>query len=400
MQLARTVAVKLPSIVAASLAALVMLSCGGSDSTAPPTPVAVASVSLTPPTNTLVVAQTVQLTAATKDASGNILTGHAIAWSSSSTPIATVSAAGLVTAVAPGSATIFASSENKSGSASITVTAAPVNAVTVTPPTSTLTVGATVQLTAATTDAAGHTLTGRTITWASTTPSVATTSNVGLVTAVAVGTTNIIATSEGKADTTLITVQTCSSTLSLAVGEIHALTVGEKATLCLSGGSSASEYALVAFNNSTTAASTTPVHFVGTNTSAVLAPLSSRQAPMDAGIASSRPDAPRSNDGDFRAREYRDLSGVFSRMRSTSTAQRAAPPPLFLIGVAPTPIVGAVVQLNTNLSGNSCSDAKVLHPAMVIAVLPHTIVLYDTLSPAGGYSPVEMTAFGQSFDTL
>ena len=399
MQLARNAGIKLPSALASSLAALVILSCGG-DSTAPPTSVPVASVALTPPSNTLIVAQTVQLSAATKDASGNVLTGRAVSWSSSSTGIATVSSAGLVTAVAPGSATIFATSESKSGSAAITVTAVPVNAVTVTPPTSTLVVGGAVQLTAAVTDAGGHPLTGRTITWVSTTPSVATTSNTGLVTAIAVGTTDITATSEGKADTTQITVQTCGAGLTLALGEVHTLSVSEKASLCLSNGTSAAEYAFVAFSNSVTASTTTPVHLVATNTLAVLAPLSSRQAPNGGGLVGSRPNALRSDDIDFRMREHRDLAGVFSKMRSARTMQGAPPPPSYLIGVDPTPVVGAIVQLNTNLSGNSCTDAKVLHPAKVIAVLPHTIVLSDTLSPAGGYSPTEMAAFGASFDTL
>jgi hypothetical protein len=398
MQLARNVRSALTSVLASSLAAFVLLSCGG-DSTAPPPQVAVASVALTPPSNTLEVAQTVQLSAAPKDASGNVLSGRAIAWSSSSTGIASVNAAGLVTAVAPGSATIFATSENKSGSAAITVTAIPVNAVTVTPPTSTLVVGGTVQLTAATTDAGGHPLTGRTIAWVSTTPSVATTSNSGLVTAVAVGTTNITATSEGKADTTQITVQACGAGLTLALGEVHTLTVTEKASLCLSNGSSAAEYALVAFSNSATASTTTPVHLVATNTAAVLAPLSSRQAPMGGGLAGSQAQAPRSDDIDFRMREHRDLAAVFPRMRGARTMQ-GAPPPSYLIGVDPTPVVGAIVQINTNLSGNTCTDAKVLHAAKVIAVLPHTIVLSDTLSPAGGYSPTEMIDFGTSFDTL
>ena len=35
-----------------------------------------------------------------------------------------------------------------------------------------------------------------------------------------------------------------------------------------------------------------------------------------------------------------------------------------------------------------------------MAVLAHTIVLSDTLSPAGGYTTQEMTDFGQAFDTL
>jgi uncharacterized protein YjdB len=260
MPLARSLAIRLSASALTSFIALAIVSCGGSgDSTGPPPPVPVASVALTPPTNTLTVGQTVQLAAATKDASGNVLTGHSISWSSSSTAIATVSTAGLVTAVSAGPATIFASSDGKTGSATVTVNAVPVNLVTVTPPTSTILVGQTLQLTAVTTDAGGHTLTGRTIAWATTASSIATVSTTGLVTAVAVGTANITATSEGKADTTAITVQVCGTGLQLAVGEVHALTTAEKASLCLRTGSSAAEYALVSFNNSTVASSSTPV---------------------------------------------------------------------------------------------------------------------------------------------
>ena len=68
---------------------------------------------------------TVQLTATLRDAAGNVLTGRAVAWSSSNTSTATVSGTGLVTGVAAGPATITATSETKSGAAVVTVTAAP-----------------------------------------------------------------------------------------------------------------------------------------------------------------------------------------------------------------------------------------------------------------------------------
>jgi parallel beta-helix repeat protein len=73
-------------------------------------------------TSTLAVPQTAQATATLRDASGNVLTGRAIVWSSSSPSVANVSGSGLVTAVAPGVATIVATSEGRTGSAALTVT--------------------------------------------------------------------------------------------------------------------------------------------------------------------------------------------------------------------------------------------------------------------------------------
>jgi uncharacterized protein YjdB len=84
--------------------------------------VAVATVSVTPAPASVVVGQTVQLTATPRDASGNALTGHVVTWSSSNAAVATVSASGLVTGITAGSVTITATSEGKSGTASVTVT--------------------------------------------------------------------------------------------------------------------------------------------------------------------------------------------------------------------------------------------------------------------------------------
>jgi len=173
------------------------------------TAAAVASVTVTPPTASVTVGQTTTLTAQTLDANGSALTGRAVAWTSSNTGIATVSATGVVTGVAPGNATITATSEGKSGTSAITVTPpapAPVASVTVAPAALPLIVGQTGTLTATTRDAANNVLTDRAITWTSSAEGVATVAPNGTVTAVAPGSATITATSEGKSGTATVTV--------------------------------------------------------------------------------------------------------------------------------------------------------------------------------------------------
>ena len=173
-----------------------------------PAPVPVATVSVSPATATLQIGATQQLSATTRDASNNVLTGRVVTWSSANTAIATVSASGLVTAVSAGSASITATSEGKTGSALMTVAAAPapVATVTVTPAAPSVQVGSTVQLSAVTRDASNNVLTGRVVTWSSANTSIAGVSASGLVTALVVGSVQVTATSEGKTGTSTITV--------------------------------------------------------------------------------------------------------------------------------------------------------------------------------------------------
>jgi formylglycine-generating enzyme required for sulfatase activity/alpha-tubulin suppressor-like RCC1 family protein len=85
----------------------------------------VATVTVTPSAPTLVIAQTQQLLATMKDATGTALGGRTVTWSSSDVSVATVSSVGSVTAIAPGTATITATSESKTGTAAVTVPAPP-----------------------------------------------------------------------------------------------------------------------------------------------------------------------------------------------------------------------------------------------------------------------------------
>ena len=189
---------------------LTLVGCGG-DGAGNPTVVTpaetVARVDVSPTTLSVLVGATGQLTAVVVGSSGSSLSGRVVTWSSGENAVATVSASGLVTGVAIGSTIITASSEGRSTGVQVTVTRPQVAQVLVSPTTLSLSVGATAPLVGVAVGAAGDTLPGRTITWTSANQSVATVSSTGLVTGVAAGTTQVVATSEGRSVTIPITVQ-------------------------------------------------------------------------------------------------------------------------------------------------------------------------------------------------
>ena len=166
------------------------------------TPVPVASVVVTPTPDTLVPQQAVQLTAKTLDASGNTLTGRTVVWDGSDDNIALVSSTGRVVGEAAGTMTVTATSEGKTGTATIVVTI-PVATVEISPTTQSVNVGEqTPAFTAVTKDGSGNVLTGRIVTFSSSDASVATIdAATGVATGVAAGTATITATSEGKTST-------------------------------------------------------------------------------------------------------------------------------------------------------------------------------------------------------
>jgi hypothetical protein len=104
----------------ALLVAAAVGACGG-DAPSGPTPVAtvnVAAVSLA-----VAVGESTQLTARTYDARAVELTGRAVVWASGNVTIATVTQAGIVTALSPGAVAIEATSEGKRGQLTLTVLA-------------------------------------------------------------------------------------------------------------------------------------------------------------------------------------------------------------------------------------------------------------------------------------
>ena len=85
----------------------------------------VARVIVSPATDSLAVGVTATFTATALDAGGGTLTGRSVTWSSLHPTVATVDGSGVVSGVAPGRATITATSEGVSGTATAVVVASP-----------------------------------------------------------------------------------------------------------------------------------------------------------------------------------------------------------------------------------------------------------------------------------
>lgn len=246
-----------------------------------------------------------------------------------------------------------------------------------------------------------------TVSWSTGSSAIATVTPDGAVTGVAPGQTTLTATAGGKQAGVAITVTparpncTTGGTLQLAVGDVQTLSAAEKDGVCVGGGAAASEYALIVFHATDIAGSNISLRVTASGTSPVEASaVPSVQVPQGMAARATAMTASDTWESQFRERERREVGSRIESFRRSRISGTSALSPRFLVDVPVNPTVGSVVPINANLTSNLCSTAKEIHGATVIAVLPHTIVLSDTLSPPGGYTAAEMTDFGQQFDTL
>ncbi|MGQ0647330.1 MAG: beta strand repeat-containing protein [Gemmatimonadaceae bacterium] len=149
--------------------------------------VPVASVTLSPTSASLSVGQQQAITATARDASGGLLTGRPVTWTSDDPTVvsvaSTTAASTTITGVAAGSSAIRATIGGVQGTAPVSVALVPIASITVAPAPANVTEGSSVTLVATPRDAAGNPLTGRTIVWSSNNPQVSV-DQTGLVTAV------------------------------------------------------------------------------------------------------------------------------------------------------------------------------------------------------------------------
>ena len=201
--------------LALSVAALALIvACGGEDDgpteppvVEPPEPPVATTINIAPPAAELSsFGETVELTATVLDQNGQAMAGASVSWTSNDTAVATVTTAGVVTAVQNGSATVTATSGAASGTASVTVAQQPAQ-IDVSPAADTLfSVGDTVRLAAEARDANGNAVPGLDFAWASADGAIATVDSAGLVTATADGSVNITAEAGGASGAAAITV--------------------------------------------------------------------------------------------------------------------------------------------------------------------------------------------------
>ena len=174
------------------------------------TAVPVARVTVTPDGGTVGVGGTLPFAAALADAAGRPLAGRAVAFSSSVPGVARVNDAGVVTGVSAGTATIRATSEGVTGSATVRVVASSgvtaVASVSVAPTTAALGVGETRAFTATARSADGSVVGNRPVGWRSSNSAVVTVLPTGAATAAGPGTAQVIAEVDGITGTAAVTV--------------------------------------------------------------------------------------------------------------------------------------------------------------------------------------------------
>jgi trimeric autotransporter adhesin len=171
-----------------------LVACGGGGGDGPAGPAAVAEVRVTPPASVFE-KDSARAQATAFDASGSALSGRTITWSSSNIAVATVRPTGMVTGVTSGTATIVATSEGKSGSASVTVTRDPaVSSISLSPLVASIPSGGNLQLTVVVKNAHGQDLPNQAVSFTSSNAAIATVSSAGVVASAGpAGTANIVA---------------------------------------------------------------------------------------------------------------------------------------------------------------------------------------------------------------
>ena len=167
----------------------------------------VAEVAVTPALDTVVTGDTLRLAASAADANGHTVQEASFAWASGDPTVARVDDTGLATGVAPGTATITATSDGVTGAAELTVVAPVPTSVAVTPETATVAaLDDTVRLAAEVLDEFGRVIPDAEVAWSSANARVVTVDSAGLVTAVGNGAATVTATSGTATGSAAVTV--------------------------------------------------------------------------------------------------------------------------------------------------------------------------------------------------
>lgn len=197
----------------------------------------VSTIRLTPTIPQLMrVGGTLQMSATPLDNANQPIPDKTINWSTFNPSVASVSSTGLVTALVPGTTTIFAEADNRTASLPVTVTLVPVGSVTFATTSDTMVIGDTKQLAPVVKDTAGrviNSLNGRNVVWQTNNLPVASFSGQGVVNANATGNATISVTIDGKdSDNALAltvsqvaTIGVSPSSVSLARGASLQLTI-------------------------------------------------------------------------------------------------------------------------------------------------------------------------------
>lgn len=203
----------------------------------------------------------------------------------------------------------------------------------------------------------------------------------------------------------VVTGGSSATCVSPAVGT--ATTVQGVSSACVTGGSAGADYVLVAYNSSTTGASSTTLSGTGLGTppsSAALAPEAALAWRGEGTLSvTPRPDLAfherlqeRQRTLEPRFAGARRWHGARSTGRSSGLTAQGATSSRSIIPESPQ--VGQVIQVNVNANQN-CSS-PIYRPSRIVAVGTRSVVLADTTNPSGGFTEADYQRFAARFDTL
>lgn len=171
-------------------------------------PNALIGLKVTLPSTTMLVGTSGRARVVTIDRRGNEAppTG-AVTWRAGAPEVATISAAGVITAMGPGQTPVSAGVGDFLEVALLTVVPVPAARMSLSRDTATLAVGETIDLQAQLFDSTGHELTGRTVQWSASDPTRVSVSATGRLTALALGRVRVTASAGPISATALVLVK-------------------------------------------------------------------------------------------------------------------------------------------------------------------------------------------------
>jgi hypothetical protein len=376
-------------------------------------PPPVASVTVTSSAGSIEAGQTAQVTAVTRDAANNVLTGRVVTFATSDANIATVSGTGLVTGVAAGAVTITATSEGRAASTQITVTPIlPANA----PQIASVTPSPMVEGQPATITGTnfGGSIAANTVRVGGVSASItaATPTSIQIV----VPQLNCKPAQSVLVDVTVAGVASAPKSQAFTPGVTFTLAVGQQqlianaASFCLQfGAAAATESYLIGVQSvSEAAASLTPVNvtaevapgtFVTTRPAVAAAPVfsASLRNPL-ADVRALRMAKHRAAEMQIRASERALLNAARGSFASRGGAMRASVSSSARVPTIPaTAKVGDVLDIRVpDRALNTCQNFIPI-AVTVKALGDRAIFLEDNANPTGGYSASDYEAFSNTF---
>jgi len=292
----------------------------------------------------------------------------------------------------------------------------PVASVNIAVVTSTMVVGATQQMTAALYDKDGKAVTASSVTWSATPTSVGTISASGVLTAVAVGTVKVTATSGSFTSTADVVVEAnpCTTPITMTAGQVRSFTGGSTVScITLAASAGASDYVVIATNTrpvqddvvqySVSLQQTAGLEALPASVSLATLTSPAVQAQLDPRLLVEQQEALQVDALHERLRHY-ERAWVGPAVRSvarasaTPAANARAQQSVALAAQAVGDTIAYRVP-NLNTGKDICKDFIPIK-AVVRALSSRATIVADVTSPSGGFTTTDYNAIAAEFDNL